>query len=223
MNGDESMEILHVIYFFTIIFDLIWLVYAMCLKPFDAIKYKIDKTVNLEADGCINQNDCEPSLSDEELSDVRKDHQNHQKHVALLGGILVAFGIIELIVGIKAVLPLDAPIILKALYIVLVLLWIFTLAIVFVKKGKAVVNEESFFRRTGYIFKRKRSLISDERGRRGEAYFINVRVKDVKGNNVSFKLQVGYDLFHYPNNLCCVVFYNNQVISVIPYSRPYGQ
>ncbi|MDE5873592.1 MAG: hypothetical protein K2H07_06720, partial [Lachnospiraceae bacterium] len=149
----------------------------MCLKPFDAIKYKIDKTVNLEADGCINQNDCEPSLSDEELSDVRKKHQNHQNHVALLGGILVAFGIIELIIGIKAVLPLDAPMILKVLYIVLVLLWIFTLAIVFVKKGKAVVNEESFFRRTGYIFKRKIILLRDERGRRAEAYFINVRVK----------------------------------------------
>lgn len=146
------MTILQIVYIVTIIFDLIWLIFSICLKPLAVIKCKIDKTVNLEADGCINQNDCDSSLSDEELYDVKKRTSNH---VALLGGVLSAFGIIELIVGIKAVLPLDAPIILKALYIILVLLWIFTLAIILVKKGK--------------------------------------------------------------------VFDNNQVLSVIPYSRPYGR
>lgn len=215
------MMILQIVFIFTIIIDLIWLIFSICLKPLAIMKCKIDKTVNSEADYCINQNDCEPSLSDEEFFDVKKRTSNH---VALLGGVLSAFGIIELIVGIKAVLPLDAPIILKALYIVLVLLWIFTLAIIFVKKGKVFDNKESFLKRTGYIFKRKKIwLPNSSPGISSEAYFIKVRVKDFKGNNVSFKLQVGYDLFTYPNNLCYVVFYNNQVLCVIPYSRPYGR
>lgn len=210
------MTILQVVYIFTIIIDLIWLIFSICLKPLAVIKCKIDKTVNSEADYCINQNDCEPSLSDEELYDVKK----RANHVApILGGVLSAFGIIELIVWINAVLPLNEPIILKALYIVLVLLWIFTLAIILVKKRKVFDNKESFLKKTGYILKRKRILLP----RRAEAYFIKVRVKDFKGNNVSFKHQVGYDLFTYPNNLCYVVFYNNQVLCVIPYSRPYGR
>lgn len=193
----------------------------MCLKPLTAIKCKIDKTENYDADNCINQNSCEPSLSDGELHDVKNRTSNH---VALLGGVLSGFGIIELIVGIKAVLPLDEPIILKALYIVLVLLWIFALAIILVRKGKFFDNKESFSKRPGYILKRKRiRLPNSNAGMSSEAYFINVRVKDFQGNNVSFKLQVAYDLFNYPNNLCYVVFYNNQVVSVIPYSRPYGR
>lgn len=215
------MTLLQVVYIFTIIIDLIWLVMAMCLKPLVTIKCKTDKTVNREADDCMNQNDCQPSLSDEELSDVKK---RTSRHAALLGGVLIAFGIIELIVGIKAVLPLDEPIILRALYIVMVLLWIFALAIILVKKGKVFDNKEKFFKRTGYILKRKRiSLPTSSAGISAVAYFINVRVKDFKGNNVSFKLQVGYDLFNYPNNLCYVVFYNNQVVAVIPYSCPYGR
>ncbi|MDE6026314.1 MAG: hypothetical protein K2G45_12790 [Lachnospiraceae bacterium] len=215
------MTILQLVYIFTIIIDLIWLVFVMCLKPLNAIKCKMDKTKNYDADDCINQNGCEPSLSDEELYDVKKRTSNH---VALLGGVLSAFGIIELVVWINAVLPLNEPIILKALYIVLVLLWIFTWAIILVKKGKVFDNKENFLKRTGYILKRKRILLPNSSpGLSSEAYFIKVRVKDFKGNNVSFKLQVGYDLFTYPNNLCYVVFYNNQVLSVIPYSRPYGR
>lgn len=215
------MMVLLVIYIVTIIIDLIWLMIAACQKPLAIIKCKMDKTENSEADNCINQNSCESSLSDEELFDVKKRTSNH---VALLGGVLAVVGIIEFIVGIKAVLPLDESMVLKVLYIVLVLLWIFSVAIILVKKGKVFDNKESFLKRTGYILKRKKVwLPSSSPGMHSEAYFISVRVKDFKGNTVSFKLQVSYDLFDYPNNLCYVVFYNNQAVSVIPYSRPYGR
>lgn len=89
-----------------------------CLKPLAVIKCKIDKTVNSEADYCINQNGCEPSLSDEELYDVKKRTSNH---VALLGGVLSAFGIIELIVWIIIIrlylsYPTVAPMVGKGFY-----------------------------------------------------------------------------------------------------------